>query len=207
MKFLFTVILICFSTFAHAETCKNSVIPAIKADKTNGDVISYLNSLKGTVLFSGEDVEGSYCQLKGWYGDRMSSRRLGSRMLAVLIIVLGASLPLIAILDQIFKNQKFWIAFIGAAIVIAQGFSQTFQYEESWRNYTTAKLELEGAHRLWQKKVVDASLSTEGLEAAQKATDDFSDSVTKIVLKETTGFFDTLSESVKNLPKKPNGMQ
>jgi Protein of unknown function (DUF4231) len=100
-------------------------------------VISYLNSLKGTVLFSGEDVEGSYCQLKGWYGDRMSSRRLGSRMLAVLIIVLGASLPLIAILDQIFKNQKFWIALIGAAIVIAQGFSQTFQYEESWRNYVS----------------------------------------------------------------------
>jgi hypothetical protein len=207
MKFLFTVILICFSTFANAETCKNSVIPAIEADKTNGDVISYLNSLKGTVLFSGEDVEGSYCQLKGWYEDRMSFRRLSSRMLAVLIIVLGASLPLITILDQIFKNQKFWIAFIGAAIVIGQGFSQTFQYEESWRNYTIAKLELEGAHRLWQKKVVDASLSAEGLGAAKKATDDFSDSVSKIVIKETTGFFDTLSESVKNLTKKSNGTQ
>jgi Protein of unknown function (DUF4231) len=86
---------------------------------------------------------------------------------AVLIIVLGASLPLIAILDQIFKNQKFWIALIGAAIVIAQGFSQTFHYEESWRNYTLAKLELEGSHRLWQKKVVDASLGAEGLQKKQ----------------------------------------
>jgi len=35
-------------------------------------------------------------------------------------------------------------------------------------------------------------------------TDDFSDSVTKIVIKETTGFFDTLSEPGKNLP---NGTQ
>ena len=175
-------------------------MPLIKTDRTNGDLISYLGALEGTVLFSGEDVKGSYCEMKVWYEDRKSTRWIGLRTLAILIIVLGASLPLVTILDHVFKNQKFWIAFIGAAIVIAQGFSQTFQYEESWRNYTVAKLELENAHRIWQKQIIDASLSAAGLEAAQKATDEFTDSVSKIVIKETTGFFDRLSES-KNLTK------
>jgi Protein of unknown function (DUF4231) len=132
----------------------------------------------------------------------MFSRRFGSRMLAVLIIVLGASLPLITILDKTFTNQKFWVAFVGAAIVIAQGFSQTFQYEESWRGYTVAKLELEGAHRYWQKRIVDSSIMEEGgLETEKRATEEFLDSVSKIVQKETTGFFDSASESVRNLTK------
>ena len=120
-------------------------------------------------------------------------------MLAILIIVLGASLPLITILDQVFKNQKFWVAFTGAAIVVGQGFAQVFQYEESWRNYTVAKLELEAAHRLWQKQIIDASFETDSLFLVQKATDQFSESVAKIVIKETTGFFDSVSESVSNL--------
>ena len=53
-----------------------------------------------------------------------------------------------------------------------------------------------------------AAMSGDSAEDAdsliEKATDDFSDSVTKIVIKETTGFFDTLSEPGKNLP---NGTQ
>jgi len=38
----------------------------------------------------------------------------------------------------------------------------------------------------------------------QKATDEFSKSVSKIVLKESTGFFDSISESMNDLAKKSN---
>ncbi|WP_281557729.1 DUF4231 domain-containing protein [Thalassomonas sp. RHCl1] len=192
-----------FSTFA--GSCKDNLIPKLNKASDVAGVGKYLDSLEQTVLFSDAEVDGSYCFFKEWYENRMSSRQRSSRLLAVLIIVLGASLPLIAIMDDVFKKQKFWVGFIGAAIVIAQGFSQTFQYEESWRNYTVAKLELDSAHRLWQKQVVDASFKKDGFEKVQKATDLFSTSVSKIVTKETTGFFDSLSESANNLVKKSNG--
>jgi len=198
MKILLTVILILFSTNLYAESCENSVIPKIKADKSNGELITYLASLKSTVLFSQEKQEGSYCSLIDFYKSRMSSSRWGSRGLSILIIVLGASLPLIALFDKKVINHRHWIAIIGAAIVIAQGFSQAFHYDETWRSMTVAKLRLEGAHRAWQTQIVDASLSVYGLTIVQKATDDFSDSVSVIVSNETTGFFNALSEPAQN---------
>ncbi len=204
MKLLVFLILFVMSSIVHAGTCKESIMPTLNSEVAGKNVQEYITALNGTILFADEDTKGSYCHLKNWYEERMTSWRFSARMLAVLIIVLGASLPLIVILDQTFRNQKFWIAFIGASIVIGQGFSQTFQYEESWRNYTVAKLELESTHRAWQKQVIDASFEANGLEQAKNATDQFSHSVSKIVLKETTGFFDSLSESVKNLTSSPN---
>ena len=204
MKHIFFFILL-FPLAGYGSECQDNLIPSLNKDADIGKVSPYLESLSQTVLFSSADVDGSYCSLKQWYEDRMSSRRFSSRSLAILVIVLGASLPLIAIMDDVFKKQKFWIAFIGAAIVIAQGFSQTFQYEESWRNYTVAKLDLESALRLWQKQVIDSSFSLEGLAMTQEATDKFSVSVSKIVIKETTGFFDSRTEAVENLTRKSNG--
>lgn len=196
-----------FPLVGYASECHENLIPSLNKDADIGKVSPYLESLTQTVLFSSAEVDGSYCSLKQWYEDRISTRRFSSRSLAILVIVLGASLPLIAIMDDVFKKQKFWVAFIGAAIVIAQGFSQTFQYEESWRNYTVAKMELESAHRLWQKRVIDSSFNLEGLAMTQEATDNFSASVSKIVIKETTGFFDSVNEAVKNLTSKSNGTQ
>ena len=202
MRIFIFLIFLQFSSLSFGDDCHQSLVPSLAKEHSSGDVASYLSSLKNTILFSSSDVKGSYCHYKKWYEDRMSSRRFSSRVLAILIIVLGASLPLIAIMDRVFKEQKFWVAFIGAAIVIGQGFLQTFQYEESWRNYTVAKLELESAHRQWQKRVIDSSYKSDGIAATQKATDDFSSLVSKIVIKETTGFFDSLSESVKGLREK-----
>jgi hypothetical protein len=203
MRTIILLVVIFFSSIAAASDCIDTVIPKLNFNERNKNLSVYIELLRGTVLFGGKDIDGSYCQLKSWYEDRMFSERFGSRMLAVLLIVLGASLPLITILDKTFTNQKFWVAFVGAAIVIAQGFSQTFQYEESWRGYTVAKLELEGAHRYWQKRIIDSSIMEEGgLETAKRATEEFLDSVSKIVQKETTGFFDSASESVRNLTKK-----
>ena len=194
-----------FPTFA--SECEERVFPSTINKTTNAEVSEYIAILKGTVLFADSKTEGSYCNLKNWYEEKMSSRRFSSRMLAILIIVLGASLPLIVILENTFKNQKFWIAFIGAAIVIGQGFAQTFQYEESWRNYTVTKLELEGVHREWQRDLVHAAMKIDGLQLAQDATEKFESSVSIIVLKETTGFFDSLSESMNSLTSKSSGTQ
>ncbi len=195
------------TSIVHGGTCKDVIIPTLDSAVAGKEVKQYINALKGTILFADKDTEGSYCNLKYWYEERMSSRKFSSRMLAILIIVLGASLPLIVILDATFKNQKFWIAFIGASIVIGQGFAQTFQYEESWRNYTVAKLELESSHRAWQKQVIDASFESNGLNQAKISTDQFSFAVSKIVIKETTGFFDLLEESESNLTKSAKGTQ
>lgn len=204
LMFLFVLI----STQVYGKECKEFIIPELSvAEKSNNQVIEYLDSLKGTVLFSDKNVNGSYCQLHDWYEDKMSSGRFSSRTLAILVIILGASLPIIGIMENIFTDQKFWVAFIGASIVVAQGFSQTFQYEESWRNFTVAKLELERVHREWQLKIVDASMKVDGLALSQIATKEFEKAISKIVTKETTGYFDTLSESAKNLTNQSNGNQ
>ncbi len=190
-----------------AETCKGTVLPKLNPEISNAEIVNYLKNLSGTVLFADKEVKGSYCYLINWYEEGMSSRRVSSRLLAMLIIVLGASLPLIGILENIFTYQKFWVAFIGAVIVVGQGFSQTFQYEDSWRNNTIAKLELEAAHRSWQKDIIDALYDDNGLESAKKATNHFASAVTKIVVTETNGFFDSLSEQVNNLTNKSNESQ
>lgn len=119
-------------------------------------------------------------------------------MITFVIIVLGVLLPLVVVLDRVFKNQKFWISFIGTLIVASQGlsqeFSQEFQYKGTWENYMVAKLELESAHRDWQRKIIDASMKKDGLSDAQCATEAFSKNVSKIVLDETTSFFKSISD-------------
>ncbi|MEE4190260.1 MAG: DUF4231 domain-containing protein [Halieaceae bacterium] len=200
-----TIVLLLASVASAAErpACHERLIPAAIETGENRALADYLVALRGTVLFAASETEGSYCSLTAWYEEKMFARRFSSRMLAVLIIVLGASLPVVAILDRTFTNQKFWVAFIGAAIVIGQGFAQTFQYEESWRNYTIAKLELESAHRSWQKAIVDATTESDGLERAKLATDVFADTVSRVVLKETTGFFDTTADAMRALGDQP----
>jgi len=209
MKVVFLMILFALiSTQVQAKECNEFLIPNLSVSEfSNNQVLVYLDTLRGTVLFSDKDVSGSYCQLHHWYEEKLSSGRFSSRTLAIFVIILGASLPLIGILERIFVNQKFWVAFIGASIVVAQGFSQTFQYEESWRNFTVAKLELESAHRQWQHKIVDASMKEDGLELSQSATDEFEKSISYIVVKETTGFFDLLADSEINQTNKSNGTQ
>jgi hypothetical protein len=95
MKYLLTIILVLIATSSLSSTCENTIIPYIVSKTANPEVVSYLSSLKTTVLFSNEKVEGSFCFEMNWYKEHMRKKQISSRGIAVFIIVLGAMIPLI----------------------------------------------------------------------------------------------------------------
>jgi hypothetical protein len=108
----------------------------------------YVTRLQNLTLFADCNTEGSYLYYRQWYTDQMPSRRWGSRGLALLVIVLGAILPLVVHIQKVNANYKLWVSLIGALIVIAQGLSQTFAYDAAWRNFMIARMKLEMAQDL-----------------------------------------------------------
>jgi hypothetical protein len=103
----------------------------------------------------------------------MPSRRYLSRGLAVLIIVLGAILPVVVNWRKTEAHYKLTVPLVGAPIVIAQGVSQTFAYDAAWRNLMLARIKLEVAHDAWQHALIKASLGTtdESVQRMEEATD------------------------------------
>ncbi len=160
MKRILLIIILFWPRLVLSSQCEEALIHDLPSkSSTNEEVVAYIELIKGTALFGSEEVQRSFCNVHSWYEKHMSSGRFSSRILAVLILFLGASLPLITILVNKIPNQKLLISCIGAAIVISQGISQTFQYEESWSYHTVAKLELESAHHEWQQKVIRARIN------------------------------------------------
>ena len=191
MKYLFLLILIsCISVAYGSEVCTESVIPSVASQQ------EYLSALKGMTLFSSCDREGSYLFYKNWYSEHLGPKRLTNQLLAFLVIVLGAILPLIVYLPLSEKTSKIAVASVGALIVIAQGASQYFNFGNSWQGYMVAKMKLESAHSVWQHEIIKASLDKEAsLKMMQEATDQFEKSVSSIVLEETVGFFSVRKET------------
>ncbi|WP_084387811.1 DUF4231 domain-containing protein [Grimontia marina] len=129
------------------------------------------------------------------YLDKSSWKFYATRVLSILIILLGAMLPVVAVFPTFFKDQRVWTVGIGAAIVLSQGILQTFHFEQSWRGQIVAQLELESALRQWQLSVVNLDGSnSEALDSLKKATLDFDKQVSSIVMNETAGFFDNVSK-------------
>jgi hypothetical protein len=168
------------------------VIPRVASQQ------EYLSALKGMTLFSSCDKEGSYLFYKNWYSEHIGPKRLANQLLAFLVIILGAILPLIVYLSLSEKTSKIAVASVGALIVIAQGASQYFSFGNSWQGYMVAKMKLEAAHSVWQHEIIKASLDKEAslsLKMMQEATDQFERSVSSIVLEETVGFFSVRKET------------
>lgn len=191
MKYLVLLTLISCISFAHgSEVCTESVIPSVPSQQ------EYVSALKGMTLFSSCDTEGSYLFYKNWYSEHIGPKRLANQLLAFFVIVLGATLPLIAYLSLSEKTSKIAVASVGALIVIAQGASQYFSFGNSWQEYMVAKMKLESAHSVWQHELIKASLDKEAsLRMMQEATDQFQKSVYSIVLDETVGFFSVRKET------------
>jgi hypothetical protein len=182
-----TLICLASSLASAADLCPNTVIPALGAAQQE-----YLSAAKELTLLSGCGTQGSYLFYRKWYADHVPAKRSSSQALAILIVLLGASLPLLAFLETTSKSYKLWIAAIGAAIVVAQGLTQSFHLDESWRGYLVAQMRLEFAHNTWQQQIVNASLVAKqesSLQQMQDATETFGKAVSEIVLDETGGYF------------------
>jgi hypothetical protein len=168
-------------------------LPAIEQNR------QYIAQLRNLTLFKDCKTEGSYRFYQRWYAERIPWRRFGSRWFAVFIIVLGALLPLVVNWRKTEAHYKVIVPVIGALIVIAQGLSQTFAYETTWRNFMLAHMKLQTAHDAWQHEMIKASSTSaeESLSRMEKATDAFAGQVSDAVLEETSGFFTEIQEASK----------
>ena len=168
-------------------------LPAIQQNR------EYIAQLRNLTLFKDCKTEGSYRFYQRWYAERIPWRRFGSRWFAVFIIVLGALLPLVVNWRKTEAHYKVIVPVIGALIVIAQGLSQTFAYETTWRNFMLAHMKLQTAHDAWQHEMIKASSTSaeESLSRMEKATDAFAGQVSDAVLEETSGFFTGIQEASK----------
>ena len=168
-------------------------LPAMERNK------EYISQLSNLTLFKNCNTKGSYLYYYRWYEENLPSRRHLSRGLAVLVIVLGAILPVVVNWRKTEAHYKLTVSLIGALIVIAQGVSQTFAYDAAWRNFMMASIKLEVAHDAWQHAMIKASLGTtdQSLQQMEAATDQFAKQVSDAVLEETTGFFTAVEEASK----------
>jgi len=168
-------------------------LPAIEQNR------QYIAQLRNLTLFKDCKTEGSYRFYQRWYAERILWRRFGSRWFAVFVIVLGAVLPLVVNWRKTEAYYKVIVPVIGALIVIAQGLSQTFAYETTWRNFMLARMKLETAQDAWQHEMIKASSASaeESLSRMEAATDVFARQVSDAVLEETSGFFTEIQEASK----------
>ena len=168
-------------------------LPAIEQNR------QYIAQLRNLTLFKDCKTEGSYRFYQRWYAERIPWRRFGSRWFAVFVIALGAVLPLVVNWRKTEAYYKVMVPVIGALIVIAQGLSQTFAYETTWRNFMLARMKLETAQDAWQHEMIKASSASaeESLSRMEAATDVFARQVSDAVLEETSGFFTEIQEASK----------
>ena len=119
---------------------------AVSGAAHNNNCASSSGRLANLTLFKDCNTKGSYLYYHRWYEENLPSRRYLSRGLAVLVIVLGAILPIVVNWRRMEAHYKLAVSLIGALIIIAQGVSQTFAYDAAWRNFTMARIKLEVAH-------------------------------------------------------------
>jgi len=169
----------------------------------------YILQLRNLTLFKDCQIEGSYLYYQRWYSERLPWRRFGSRGIAVLVIVLGAILPILVIWRKTEAHYRMIVAVVGALIVIAQGVSQTLALETVWGNFMRAHMRLTAAHDVWQHEMIKASLTSanDSLSRMEAATDAFAKQVSDTVLDESNAFFTAVKEaaSERNAAKPVTG--
>jgi len=193
---VFTMLLVVPMVHARAGECVDTpVIPKIilATGSTSEDerVQRYLNQLPELQLFASCKTRGSYLYYSTWYERHAPVHRYTAQSLAILVLILGALLPVITHVPRANRFEKLLVALVGAAIVIAQGTSQVFNNDNSWRAYTVSKMKLEFALAEWQHEIVKAAQETNALQLMQDATERFEKNVEGTVLEETSGFFTT----------------
>ena len=74
-----------------------------------------------------------------WYAKHAPRARLGYQLLEIVVITLGASVPVAAALDA----HVGVTAVLGAAVVVATGVRSVFRWQENWIGFIDAQIQLD----------------------------------------------------------------
>jgi len=88
----------------------------------------------------GQDPHFSYARReRDWYARHAPRERLGYQLLEIVVITLGASVPVAAALDA----DVGVTAVLGAAVVVATGIRSVFRWQENWIGFIDAHIQLD----------------------------------------------------------------
>jgi len=88
----------------------------------------------------GHDPHLTYArQERDWYAKHAPLARIGYQLLEVVVIALGAAVPVAAALDA----DVGVTAVLGAAVVVAAGIRSVFRWQENWIGFIDAQIQLD----------------------------------------------------------------
>ena len=146
-------------------------------------------------------VEREVVPLIGWYQRRKRWPRRLHRLSGIVVIGLGALIPLLSAYSGS-GPVRVIVGAAGAVITVITGLATVYEWQKTWRIFTVAQTELE-AHRLrWELALGAADAEAdqdERLRRAVTATEALLDAATLARRTETADFFAEQAE----LPRAP----
>lgn len=174
------------------------------SEATLPKVARCLSEFEQTSLICGTGSKGSVDSMIEYYRRRARQKRLLFRAASILLIALGASLPLVAAFGKEFLRDKdIALSVMSALIAFLAGLLSHFRWEVGWRSQTEALFALKAERSAWEAAVVLAKMHPDE-EAAVKfltnAFERFRARTFEIAREERGKFFKTAQPPGVKLP-------
>lgn len=141
-------------------------------------------------------VDSEIIGLISWYQEHKRTRRRLYVATSAATVVLGACIPLLAILD--FSGSRILTAIVGVMISVLTGLNITFRLNQNWQVFSLAQTQLEyqlAKWRLAESKYRAMESAEAGLMAAREHVSTLLEEAHAIRKTETEEFFRALASA------------
>ena len=139
-----------------------------------------------------------------WYAKHQFYPFLLFRIGGVVTIILGVTLPAVALADIAHKDVI--LSVMSVAVAALTGLSSFFRWEISWRGRELSKFAIDALDEKWELELANASHvldASERLKHAYLATNDFFSNVRVVSAAETDEFFSGMQFPESDKANKP----
>ena len=147
----------------------------------------YLIEVQKTRFFQDQEVGGSFAQAREFHAKRASYRRTAFRRWGMLVVILSATLPVVAAFSDTLPGNTLLVSLMAAAIAILTSANSFFHWDTGWQGSTNVQIGIDVLYDNWQLAIANARTNrneSEGLEQASKATQEFMDAVHQLIESE-----------------------
>jgi len=118
--------------------------------------------------------------------------RILFRTCGPITILLSLALPIVAAFGEPFTRHELLLSVMAAAIALLSSLNAFFGWDQSWKGFINARLELERLHDRWELDIAEAKTDpspANRLKLARDATDKFEKQAREVIKSETEGYF------------------
>ncbi|HEX6754855.1 MAG TPA: DUF4231 domain-containing protein [Mycobacteriales bacterium] len=144
-------------------------------------------------------VEREVLPLIQWYQRKKRWPRRLHRLSGVLVIALGATIPLLSAYSAS-PPTRIVVGTAGAVITVITGLATVYEWQKTWRIFTVAQAELETERLAWELALARADADPDQdarLRAALTATEVLMEKASLARHSETAEFFASQSDPVR----------